>query len=156
MAVTVGQFIERLTQSGLMSAAEVSAFQDCLPPDKRPKDAQQLAQALVQQGKLTKYQVQAVYEGKAKGLVFGQYVVLDKLGAGGMGVVLKAQHRRMKRTVAIKVLSSAAMKQAGAVERFHREAEAAAKLLASQHRQGLRRRRAAGHALPGDGVRRGQ
>ena len=62
-----------------MSAAEVFAFQDCLPPDKRPKDAQQLAQALVQQGKLTKYQVQAVYEGKAKGLVFGQYVVLDKL-----------------------------------------------------------------------------
>ncbi len=54
--------------------------------------------------------------------------MLDKLGEGGMGVVLKAQHRRMKRTVAIKVLSAAAMKQAGAVERFHREVEAAAKL----------------------------
>ena len=156
MAITVAQFVERLAQSGLMSAAEVSTFQDSLPPDKRPKDVQQLAQALVQHGKLTKYQAQAVYEGKTKGLVFGQYVVLDKLGAGGMGVVLKAQHRRMKRTVAIKVLSSAAMKQAGAVERFHREAEAAAKLLASQHRYRLRRRRAPGHALPGDGVRRGQ
>ncbi len=45
-----------------------------------------------------------------------------------MGVVLKAQHRRMERMVAIKVLSSAAMKQAGAVERFHREVKAAAKL----------------------------
>jgi serine/threonine protein kinase len=87
-----------------------------------------LVTVLYRTGKLTKYQVQAVYEGKTKGLVFGQYVVLDKLGAGGMGVVLKAQHRRMKRTVAIKVLSSAAMKQAGTVERFHREAEAAAKL----------------------------
>ena len=128
MAITVEQFIERLTQSGLMSAAEVSTFQDSLPPDKRPKDVQQLAQALVQQGKLTKYQAQAVYQGKTKGLVFGEYVVLDKLGEGGMGVVLKAQHRRMKRLVAIKVLSSAAMKQAGAVERFHREVEAAAKL----------------------------
>ncbi len=128
MAMTIQQFVERLAQSGLMSAAEVSAFQDSLPPDKRPQDVQQLAQALVQHGKLTKYQVQAVYEGKAKGLVFGQYVVLDKLGAGGVGVVLKAQHRRMKRTVAIKVLSSAAMKQPGAVERFHREVEAAAKL----------------------------
>ena len=80
------------------------------------------------QGKLTKYQAQAVYQGKTKGLVFGEYVVLDKLGEGGMGVVLKAQHRRMKRLVAIKVLSSAAMKQPGAVERFHREVEAAAKL----------------------------
>ena len=128
MAVTVEQFIERLTQSGLMSAAEVSTFQDSLPPDKRPKDVQQFARALVQHGKLTKYQAQAVYEGKTKGLVFGQYVVLDKLGEGGMGVVLKAQHRRMDRIVAIKVLSSAAMKQAGAVERFHREVKAAAKL----------------------------
>ena len=128
MAVTVEQFIVRLTQSGLMSAAEVSTFQDSLPPDKRPKDVQQLARALVQHGKLTKYQAQAVYEGKTKGLVFGEYVVLDKLGEGGMGVVLKAQHRRMKRLVAIKILSSAAMKQAGAVERFHREVEAAAKL----------------------------
>jgi serine/threonine protein kinase/formylglycine-generating enzyme required for sulfatase activity len=128
MAITVEQFIERLTQSGLMSAAEVSTFQDSLPPDKRPKDVQQLARALVQHGKLTKYQAQAVYEGKTKGLVFGEYVVLDKLGEGGMGVVLKAQHRRMKRLVAIKILSSAAMKQAGAVERFHREVEAAAKL----------------------------
>jgi serine/threonine-protein kinase len=128
MAVTVEQFIERLTQSGLMSAAEVSTFQDSLPPDKRPKDVQQLARVLVQHGKLTKYQAQAVWQGKTKGLVFGEYTVLDQIGEGGMGVVLKAQHRRMKRLVAIKVLSSAAMKQAGAVERFHREAEAAAKL----------------------------
>jgi formylglycine-generating enzyme required for sulfatase activity/serine/threonine protein kinase len=128
MAVTVEQFIERLTQSGLMSAAEVSTFRDSLPPDKQPEDAETLARELVRANKLTKYQAQAVYGGKVKGLVFGEYVVLDKLGEGGMGVVLKAQHRRMKRLVAIKVLSSAAMKQAGAVERFHREVEAAAKL----------------------------
>jgi len=128
MAITIEQFVERLTQSGLMSAADVSAFQDSLPPDKRPKDVQQFAQALVQQRKLTKYQAQAVYQGQTKGLVFGQYTVLDQIGEGGMGVVLKAQHRRMKRTVAIKVLSSAGMKQPGAVERFHREVEAAAKL----------------------------
>ncbi|MGA2035202.1 MAG: SUMF1/EgtB/PvdO family nonheme iron enzyme, partial [Thermoguttaceae bacterium] len=128
MSITVEQFIERLSESGLMSAAEVSKVQDGLPPHKRPKDVQQLAQVLVQQGKLTKFQATAVYQGKTKGLVFGQYVVLDKLGEGGMGVVLKAQHRRMKRTVAIKILSSAAIKQAGAVERFHREVQAAATL----------------------------
>jgi serine/threonine protein kinase/WD40 repeat protein len=128
MAISVEQFIERLTQSGLLSAAEVSKFHDSLPPERRPKDVKQLAQVLVQQGKLTKYQAQAVYQDKAKGLVLGQYVVLDKLGEGGMGVVLKAQHRRMARVVAIKVLSSGAMKQAGAVERFHREVQAAAKL----------------------------
>ncbi len=47
-----------------MSAAEVSTFQDSLPPDKQPKDVPQLARALVRHGKLTKYQAQAVYEGK--------------------------------------------------------------------------------------------
>jgi serine/threonine-protein kinase len=128
MSITVEQFIERLTQSGLMSAAEVSTFQDGLPPDKRPKDVQQLARALVQHGKLTKYQAQAVYEGKTKGLVFGEYVVLDKLGEGGMGVVLKAQHRRMKRLVAVKMIAGKAIGSPDAVQRFYREVEAAAKL----------------------------
>jgi serine/threonine-protein kinase len=128
MSISVQQFIERLTLSGLMSAAEISTFQNSLPPEKRPKDLHEFVQAVIQYGKLTRYQAQAVYEGKTKGLILGQYVVLDKLGEGGMGVVLKAQHRRMKRMVAIKVLSSAAMKQPGAVERFHREVEAVAKL----------------------------
>ena len=128
MSITVQQFIERLVECGLLSAAEITPFHDGLPPEQRPKDVQALVTVLYRAGKITKYQAQAVYEGKTKGLVFGEYVVLDKLGEGGMGVVLKARHRRMKRTVAIKVLSSAGMKQPGAVERFHREVEAAAKL----------------------------
>ena len=94
MSITVEQFVERLTQSGLMSAAEIASFQQSLPPEKRPKDVQGLAQMLVRAGKLTKYQAQAVYQGKTRGLVFGEYTVLDKLGQGGMGVVLKAKHRR--------------------------------------------------------------
>ncbi len=128
MAITLQQFIERLTASGLMTAAEFSAFHDGLPPDQRTGDVKALVAALFRAGKITKYQAQAVYDGKTKGLVFGEYVVLDKLGEGGMGIVLKAQHRRMKRVVAIKVLSAAGMKSPGAVERFHREVEAAAKL----------------------------
>jgi serine/threonine-protein kinase len=131
MAVTVQQFIERLSQSGLMSAAEISAFQDGLPPDQRTGDVKALVAALYRAGKLTKYQAQAVYDGKTKGLAFGEYVVLDKLGEGGMGAVLKARHRRMDRVVAVKILPTAAMKTAGAVERFHREVKAAAKLMHS-------------------------
>ena len=85
-----------------MSAAEISSFQESLPPGKRPKDGETLARQLVQANKLTKYQAQVVYQGKVKGLVFGEYAVLDKLGEGGMGVVLKAEHRRMKRVVAVR------------------------------------------------------
>ena len=67
MAITVEQFIERLSESGLMSAAEISAFQDSLPPAERPSDVQALATSLVKAGKLTKYQAQAIYQGKVKG-----------------------------------------------------------------------------------------
>ncbi|MBI3866060.1 MAG: DUF1080 domain-containing protein [Planctomycetia bacterium] len=43
-------------------------------------------------------------------------------------MVFKAEHRRMKRVVALKVMSATAMKSPDAVKRFRREAEAAAKL----------------------------
>ena len=112
MALSLQQFIDNLSQTGLMSAAEVSTICERLPPEERPADGEALAKLLVRQGKLTKYQASAIYQGKHQNLVFGEYVILDKLGAGGMGVVLKAQHRRMKRIVAIKVLPAAAMKNA--------------------------------------------
>jgi serine/threonine-protein kinase len=127
MGVTLEQFVQHLTASGLMSATEVNAFQDTLPPPK-PKDAEGLACVLVQASKLTRYQAQAVYQGKVKGLVFGEYRALDKLGQGGMGIVLKAEHRRMKRLVAVKMIAGPALKSPDAVKRFYREVEAAAKL----------------------------
>ena len=36
--------------------------------------------------------------------VLGEYVLLRKIGAGGMGRVFKAKHQRMERMVAIKML----------------------------------------------------
>ncbi len=128
MSITVEQFIKRLSESGLMSPAEISTFHDGLPPEQRPRDVQTLAASLVKAGKLTKYQASAVYQGKTKGLVFGEYTILDKLGQGGMGVVLKAEHRRMKRLVAVKMIAGAALKSPDAVKRFYREVEAAARL----------------------------
>lgn len=127
VAVTLEQFVERLTQSGLLSAAEIVSLQEGLPSERRPRDAEDLANALVQAEKLTRFQAAAVCEGK-HGLVFGDYCVLDKLGQGGMGVVYKAEHRRMKRLVALKMIADAALRFPGAVKRFYREVETAARL----------------------------
>ena len=118
MAVTLEQFVENLTKSGLFSPEELSAFQESFPPEKRPQDAQGLARELIRDKKLTKYQAEAVYRGKTKGLVFGEYAILEPLGAGGMGEVFKARHRTMERIVALKVLPSAAVDSPEAVKRF--------------------------------------
>ncbi len=87
-----------------------------------------LIKRLIERGTLTKFQAQLIIQGKTHGLAFGEYIVLDRIGAGGMGQVFKARHRRMDRLVALKVMASAAMKDLEAVKRFQREAKAAAKL----------------------------
>ncbi|HEY5311894.1 MAG TPA: serine/threonine-protein kinase, partial [Pirellulales bacterium] len=61
-------------------------------------------------------------------LLLGNYLILDKLGAGGMGQVYRARHRRMDRVVALKVLSKKSIDTPGSVARFQREVKAAAKL----------------------------
>src|SRR4051812_13034243 len=126
MPVALEQFVKNLEDSGIVSPSKLSNF---LPPKATPKDAQELARQLVKQKQLTKYQVQEIYQGRAKSLILGAYTILDKIGAGGMGQVFKAEHRRMHRVVAIKVLPQAMMKDGAAVARFQREVEAAAKLL---------------------------
>jgi serine/threonine protein kinase len=65
-----------------------------------------------------------VIEGR---VLSGKFRVLQRIGAGGMGVVYAAQHLLLDERVAIKFLSTAAL-NAEAVARFEREARAAAKI----------------------------
>ncbi len=127
MPISLDQFVENLASTGLMLAEEVSTICDS-PEEQRPADAEDLAKLLIREGHLTNYQASAIYRGEHKNLIFHEYIILDRVGAGGMGVVLKAQHRRMKRIVAIKVLPAKSLDSPDAVERFYREVEAAAKL----------------------------
>jgi serine/threonine protein kinase len=57
-----------------------------------------------------------------------QYQLLEKLGAGGMGDIYKAQDTRLNRVVAIKVLTKAATGDAERKRRFIQEAQAASAL----------------------------
>ncbi|MHB8864644.1 MAG: serine/threonine protein kinase [Pirellulaceae bacterium] len=126
MTVTLKLFSEHLIQSGLLSPDDLEAFiARCHPA---PTTAQQLARDLIESGRLTKFQVSMIAQGKSRSLSLGIYEIRDILGAGGMGHVYLARHRRMNRLVAIKVLPPRVTSDPRAVERFHREVRAAAQL----------------------------
>ncbi len=91
-------------------------------------DPQQVVQQLISRGLLTQFQIDALSEGRGASLRLGNYDILDRLGAGGMGTVFKARHRRMKRIVALKVLAANLSKDAMFVKRFQREVETIASL----------------------------
>ncbi len=73
-------------------------------PDRRaPAGDEQLAEKLVQLGRLNRWQSKQLLEGRTK-FNLGPYWMVDSIGRGGMGQVFKAQHEVLERFVAVKVL----------------------------------------------------
>ncbi len=61
--------------------------------------------------------------------LIGEYLLLDRIGAGGMGEVFRAEHRTMNRHVALKILSRRIANNPQLLERFFSEIRAVAKLM---------------------------
>src|SRR5229473_7818082 len=62
------------------------------------------------------------------GKELGAYFIQAKIGEGGMALVYKAYHARLRREVAIKVILPQIADQSGFRERFEREAQLVANL----------------------------
>jgi len=120
---TLPQLIAQISEYGLVSSDELASL-----ATEGNGDLVTLSQRLTAKGLLTEFQIEALLEGRGDSLRLGNYDILSRLGAGGMGTVFKARHRRMKRIVAIKVLAAKLSDNPVFVRRFQREVETIAAL----------------------------
>src|SRR5262245_5775005 len=119
--------LQRLLESSVIPAEDWEAIpaesRDAVAAVANPRT---LAERLLELGLLTSYQAGRLVAGRPGGLVLGNYRLLERLGAGGMGVVYRAEHVRLRRPVAVKVLTAAG--DGAALARFYAEARAVAQL----------------------------
>ena len=92
--------------------------------DSQPKESEEQTLASPWNDETTERKSSDVQVGDT----LGDYEVIGRVGAGGMGQVFKARHRRMKRLVALKTLPDELSSSPMLIRRFEREVEAAAKL----------------------------
>lgn len=123
--MTGDKFVDLIRKSGLVADGSLNEYAKQSSLAGNPTS---LATALVRAGLLTQFQAKLLLAGKYRGLILGQYKLLDQLGKGGMGTVYLAEHMSLKRKAAVKVLAYEQAGTAIGTERFYREAQSAAAL----------------------------
>jgi serine/threonine-protein kinase len=123
---SIPDLVQALREYRLMPAAHLAE----LTPDllARFSNPRQLAQYLVAKQWLTPFQAKWTWRGLGQRLVLGHYVLLERLGAGGMGQVYRARHSRLEHELAIKVIHRHLLADQTSIQRFHREIHAVGQL----------------------------
>src|SRR5947207_1500962 len=67
-------------------------------------DPKALAAELLRRDWLTAFQVNQVLRGEGQQLLLGSYVLVERLGEGGMGQVFKARNWKLGKIVALKLI----------------------------------------------------
>src|SRR5437870_3602915 len=125
---TADELLGLVRKSGIIDDRRLATYVEkerAAPPQIQPKD---LAERLVRDGLVTHFQAEQFLQGKWRRFTIGNYKVLERIGAGGMGSVFLCEHKFMRRRAAVKVLPISQSKDPSALERFYREARAVAAL----------------------------
>jgi serine/threonine protein kinase len=125
----VPELLNRIRRSGIVPADRLDGFLVGLQSGGiDPASPVDMLDRLIAAGLITQFHADKLAAGKYKGFQLGSYLILDQIGTGGMGQVYLAEHARMRRLVALKVLPLFSFDDAVARERFFREARAAGTL----------------------------
>ncbi|MEZ6071714.1 MAG: hypothetical protein R3C10_15975 [Pirellulales bacterium] len=98
------EFIKLLAESQLVEPALLDRLRARVAKHGGKVDPRSIAKWLVDKGYLSLWQTRQLLAGH-KAFYLGRYRLIDRIGKGGMGVVFKAEHALMQRTVALKVMS---------------------------------------------------
>lgn len=104
-----------------LSHGDIEAIENCTQTTP-------LLESLVRYKLLTEHQADRIANGDTFGLILGNYRVFERLGVGGMGTVYLGEHVRMRRHVAIKVMTVLPGQEPTDELRFAAEVRAVAKL----------------------------
>lgn len=121
----VEAFVERHTAG---KAPDPMTFAEEHPQELRAEILSQCREFLMFDGMLGHQEWQEDEPDEPGGRLFGDFVIQEELGRGGMGVVYLAHQRSLDRRVALKVMASGLTLSKRHVERFRREAMATAQL----------------------------
>lgn len=126
--VTAVELLELIRMSGLAAQRDLDRITDQERAHFANAPAIAFAEWLRAEQVLSEFQAEQLLLGKWRRLRFQNYVILDRLGAGGMGCVFRADHVLLRRKVALKVLPEILAADPLIKERFRREAHVLALL----------------------------
>ncbi|HEY7310888.1 MAG TPA: serine/threonine-protein kinase [Gemmataceae bacterium] len=124
--ISAAALVDLLRDCRILDATQLEKINRALKG--RDPDPRAIARELLKHGWLTAYQANQLLLGHGSELRLSPYLLLDRLGEGGMGQVFKARHQLMNRIVAVKIIRKERLTHPDAVERFHREIRLAAQL----------------------------
>src|ERR1019366_10683080 len=122
---TIASFVDGLFESQLLDAEQREEVRQL---QGQVADMRELAQELLKRDWLTAYQINQISQGKGAALTLGPFILLERIGEGGMGQVFKARQKMLNRVVALKLIRKECLGNPKVVLRFQREIRAAGKL----------------------------
>jgi serine/threonine-protein kinase len=118
---SLADFVQAVTRAGLLDTGQQQELGRLRAAFREPRA---LAGELVKRGWLTPFQVNQLFKPTGQRLRVGPFILLDRLGAGGMGEVFRARNYLTGQVVALKVIREGHAEDPDAGPRFLREIRA--------------------------------